>query len=67
MGGEEEYAPFAGRIRSEYRLGGRGDKKPLAAHLMMRDMEGRGVRPAWLGSVVGAILADGGEAAGGPA
>ena len=67
MGGEEVYAPFAGRIRSEYRLGGRGDKKPLAAHLMMRDMERRRVRPAWLGSVVGAILADGGGEEGGTA
>ena len=65
MGGEEAYAPFAARLRSAYRLKGRGDKKPLAAHLMMREMKKNGIRPAWLGRIVEAILA--GDAAGGSA
>ena len=65
MGGEEAYVPFAARFRSTYRPRGRGKKKPLAAHLMMREMKERKIRPAWLGRIVNAILA--GDAAGGSA
>ena len=65
--GEEVYAPFATRLKSEYRLGGRGKKKPLMAHLVMREMKKRGIRPAWPGRIVEAILAGGGAEEGGPA
>ena len=54
---------------SDYHDAGRGkqgQKDAAGRRLTMREMK-RGVRPAWLGSVVGAILADGGEAEGGPA
>jgi len=59
MGGEEAYVPFAARFRSTYKPRGRGKKKPLAAHLMMREMKKKGIRPAWLGRIVEAILAGG--------
>lgn len=61
--GEETYAPFVVRFRQEYGLRGRKDKKPLLAHLMMREMRRRGMRPERLGRIVKAIL-DGGPAGG---
>lgn len=61
--GEEIYAPLVVRFRREYGLRGRKDKKPLLAHLMMREMKQRGMRPERLGRIVEAILD--GSAAGG--
>ena len=63
--GEETYAPLAVRFRLEYGLRGKGDKKPLLAHLMMREMKRRNIRPVRLGRIVEAILAGGEAAAGG--
>ena len=50
----------------EYSLG-KKDRKPLVTHLLMEEMEKREIRPARLGRIVGAILADGGGEEGGPA
>ena len=63
--GEETYAPLAVRLRAEYGLRGRGDKKPLLAHLMMREMKRRSIRPVRLGRIVEAILAGDDDDAGG--
>lgn len=65
--GEETYAPLAVRFRSEYGLRGKGDKKPLLAHLMMREMKRRRIRPVRLGRIVEAILAGGAAGGSGPA
>ena len=55
--GEETYAPLTARFRAEYGLRGRGDKKPLLAHLMMREMKRKRIRPVQLERIVEAILA----------
>ena len=65
--GEEIYARLAARFRREYGLRGRSGKKPLLAHLMMREMEQRGMRPERLGRIVEAILAGGAAGGSGPA
>ena len=58
------YDRLVAGYRKEYRLGTRDLKKPLVTHLLMREMEARGICPARLGRIVGAILA-GDDAAGG--
>ena len=58
--GEGLYDRLVAGYREEHSLGKKD--KPLVTHLLMEEMEGRGIRPARLGRIVEAILAgDGAE------
>ena len=58
------YDSLVAGYTKEYSLG-KKDRKPLVTHLLMEEMERRGIRPARLGRIVKAVLAGDG-AAGGP-
>ena len=60
------YDRLAAGYRKEHSLG-KKDKKPLVTHLLMEEMEKRGIRPARLERIVEAILADDGAEEGGTA
>ena len=62
--GEDLYDHLVAECQKEYRLKKKDPKKPLVTHLLMRGMEKREIRPARLGRIVEAILAD--DAVGGP-
>ena len=65
--GEELYDSLVAEYIKEYNLKKKDEKKPLVTHLLMEEMERRGIRPARLGRIVEAILAGGGAEGGGPA
>ena len=65
--GNDLYDRLVAGYTKEYSLRKKDDKKPLVTHLLMEEMERRGIRPARLGRIVGAILAGGGGEEGGTA
>lgn len=58
MGGEL-YDRLMAEYTKAYRLGKKDPKKSLVTHLLMQEMEQRGMRPERLGRIVEAILAGG--------
>ncbi len=60
MGGKL-YDELVEKYKKAYRLKDPNDKKPLVAHLLMREMKRRKICPAGLGRIVRAILAGAGE------
>ena len=65
--GEEMYDRLVAGYRNEYSLKKKDDKKPLVTHLLMEEMERRGIRPTRLERIVEAILAGDGAERGGSA
>ena len=54
------YDELVTKYKKAYHLKDPNDKKPLVAHLLMREMKRRKICPARLGRIVGAILAGAG-------